>query len=238
MPGPDRPPAMLTNGQAVVIDMAVAAVADPLPRRYSRALLLGALREDSGCLPVLNVVYPYLSVTHFYKPGLPGGFVPFLTAGPRLRSNTFLRRAVARYRAAQPASAFVELGRCLHLLIDMGCPVHAQRVAHLTDPYEWYVESHAQALRELPVPCVPDRDEASQLVESLSGFAQAFPADRTNSLWGHALWRLGLREKSDRETCAAQAAALIPMAAGHAAALLRLFLRRAGAAEAPVALAG
>jgi hypothetical protein len=31
---------------------------------------------------------------------------------------------------------------------------------------------------------------------------------------------------------------LIPMAAGHAAALLRLFLRRVGVADAPTALAG
>jgi hypothetical protein len=120
----------------------------------------------------------------------------------------------------------------------MGCPVHAQRVAHLTDPYEWYVEGHARALRALPVPQVPDRDEASELVESLSAVAQAFPADRTNNAWGHLLWRLGLREKADRRTCAAQAEALIPMAAGHAAALLRLFLRRVGVADAPTALAG
>jgi len=77
------------------------------------------------------------------------------------------------------------------------------------------------------VAAVGDVERASTLVESLCLFTQSYPADRTHSPWGHLMWRLGLQRKADGATLAAQARALIPQAAGHAAALLRLFLRRA-----------
>jgi len=230
---------VLTNGQALIIDMAVRALDHPLARRYREALVLGALREDSGFVPGTRVVYESLSLTHFYRPGMPGGLVPFVTPGPRRRADRFFARAVAAYGRGQAAAAFVELGRALHLLADMACPVHAQRVVHfVSDPYEWYVESHASELRELPVAAVGDAERASTLVESLCRFTQSYPADRTHSPWGHLMWRLGFQRKADGATLADQARALIPQAAGHAAALLRLFLRevamtaqpRAGAA--------
>lgn len=215
---------MLTNGQYVVISMAVAHLDDPVVRRHERALVLGALREDSGVMPVLGIVYPYLSFTHFYRPGLPGGLLPFVTAGPRLRIDGFFRRAVDLRAQGAEVAAFFELGRGMHLLADMACPVHAQRVVHATDPYEWYVEGNVASLRRLPVPDVPVPRRASELVASLSTLTQAHPADGTHSAWGHVLWRLGRRKRADRESCRVQAEALIPAAAGHAAALLRLFL--------------
>ena len=223
---------MLTNGQALIIDMAVRALDHPLARRYREALVLGALREDSGFVPGTRVVYESLSLTHFYRPGMPGGLVPFVTPGPRRRADRFFARALAAYGRGRAAAAFVELGRALHLLADMACPVHAQRVVHfVADPYEWYVESHTPELRDLPVASVGDAERASTLVESLCRFTQSFPADRTHSPWGHLMWRLGRHRKTDGVTLAAQARALIPQAAGHAAALLRLFLREAATVE-------
>src|SRR6185295_16065572 len=110
--------------------------------RWKKALLLGAYREDTGYVTSLRFVYAYLSVTHFYRPGLPGGLIPFLTAGPRLRANHFFGRAVRECRRGRVAAGFLDLGRTLHLLVDMACPTHAQRAIHLSDPYEWWVDSH------------------------------------------------------------------------------------------------
>ena len=42
---------MLTNGQVLVIDMAVRALDHPLVSRYRSALVLGALREDTAYVP-------------------------------------------------------------------------------------------------------------------------------------------------------------------------------------------
>lgn len=219
---------MLSGGHYAVIDMAVRALGHPLTTRHARTLALGAFREDTGYLPLLHIVYDYASVTHFYRPGLPGGLIPFLTAGPRLRSDHFFERAVRCWDPDRPAPALIALGRVLHLLVDMACPTHAQRVIHLTDPYEWYVDSHAAELRALPVPEVADLPRASDHIEALARFTQAYPADRTNNGWGHLLWRLGAWKKADSRTCEAQARVLIPRAAGHAAAAIRLFLRRTG----------
>ncbi len=231
---------MLWNGQRIVVDMAVRTLAHPLTTRYRAALVLGALREDVGYLPGLGSVFECLSITHFYRPGLPGGFIPFLSAGPRWRANRLVARAVAEYRAGRSASAFVRLGRAIHLLTDMACPVHARRVVHLIDdPFEWYVEGNAPALEKLPVPPVPDRACASELVDELARHTQRFAPDKTNSPWGRLMGRLHLREKVPARVLSAQARELIPLAAGHAAALLRLFLREAAAGPAalPAALA-
>lgn len=219
---------MLTNGHFIVIDMAVRAVDHPLVTRYARTLVLGAFREDTGYVAPLHLVYPYLSVTHFYRPGLPGGLIPFVVPGPRMRANHFFRRALREHRAGRIASSFIELGRVMHLLVDMACPTHAQRAIHVTDPYEWWVDSHEKALRELAVPAMPDAGRASDIVERLAAFTQDYPADRTQNGWGALMRQLGIYERMDRETVAAQARAIMPVAAGHAAALLRLYLRSCG----------
>src|SRR5439155_24256029 len=100
------------------------------------------------------------------------------------------------------------------------------------DPYEWYVESHATALRALPVPAWPHRARASELVEALARYTQSFAPDRTHSPWGRLLRRIGARSALAARVIAEQAAQLVPAAAGATAALLRLFLRDARAAAA------
>jgi hypothetical protein len=222
---------VLPNGQAAIIDMAVRALDDPLVARHRRTLVLGALREDVGYIPGAGIIFQCLSLTHFYKPGLPGGLVPFLTLGPRRRANTLLAAAVREHAAGRTAAAFVRLGHAAHLLVDMACPVHSHRTVHMIDdPYEWYVEGHAAALRALPVPAWADRPRASDLVEDLARFAQAFAPDGTHSPWGRLLRRAGARTALTMTTIAGQARQLIPAAAGATAALLRLFLREARAA--------
>ena len=218
---------MLWNGQRVVLDMAIRALGHPLTTRYRPALVLGALREDVWYVPLIGAVLERPSLTHFYRPGLPGGLVRFLTPGPRWRADRLFARAVEHYREGRPAAAFVQLGRTAHLLTDMACP-HAQRTVHMiSDSFEWYVEGNAGALENLPVPAVAPRGRASELVEDLARQTQRFAPDTTNSPWGRLLWKAGLRRKIPVPVLSDQARELIPLAAGHAAALLRLFLRQA-----------
>jgi len=219
---------MLPNGQAIVIDMAVRAVDDPLLTRYRAGLLLGALREDVAYIPATRVVFPRLSFTHFYKPGLPGGLVPFVTRGPRRRTNALVARAVAAYTRGGAGIAIIALGRAAHLLVDMACPVHSHRTVHfIDDPYEWYVEGNAAALHALPVPAWPERARPSELVDDLARYAQRFAPDGTRSPWGRLLRRLGVRQALTTAAIAEQARALIPAAAAATASLFRLFLREA-----------
>src|SRR4029453_7872580 len=216
--------------------MAIRALGHPLVTRYRPALVLGALREDVWYVPLCGGVLDRPSLTHFYRPGLPGGLVPLLTPGPRWRGARLFARAVERYREGELAAAVVQLGREAHLLTDMACPVHAQRTVHMiSDSFEWYVEGNARALEILPVPAVATRRRASELVEDLAGQTQRFPADTTNSPWGRLLWKAGMRRKIPVPMLSDQACQLIPLAAGYAAALLRLFLLRAAGDRVPVA---
>ena len=88
---------MLANGLYLIADRAVAAFGAPLAARYRKALILGALREDVLYLPLLRRVTEYPSFSHFYRPGLPGGFLPLLWPGPRSSADRLYRRALAAH---------------------------------------------------------------------------------------------------------------------------------------------
>jgi hypothetical protein len=220
---------MLANGLYLVADMAVRAVDDPLATRYRKALLLGTLREDVLYVPLLKVVSEYPSYSHFYQPGLPGGYYPFLWPGPRFCADRLFKKALADARAGRFAAAFVRVGRILHLITDMSIPSHAHRAAHLSDPFEWYVEGNVGKLAALPLPPIPRATRASELIEGLATFTQRFAPDRTNHPLGRLLRRLGVLEHVDARLAAAQARELVPMAAAYGAALIELFLREARA---------
>lgn len=219
---------MRYNGLCVVIEQATRKLGHPLVSRYREALLLGALREDYWYLWGLGAVVESLSLTHFYGPGLPGGFIPFLTPGTRTKAPWLYRKALALVQAGRTTAAFVQLGRAAHLLTDMACPVHVHRVAHYTDPYEWYVEAHAEQLAARPIPPLPAAPSVVALIEGLARHTQRYAADGTNSLQGRALMALGLRRPLRREEVAAQAEAILPLAISYNAALLDLFLRESG----------
>jgi hypothetical protein len=223
---------MRYNGLCLVIDLAAARLARPVVDRYRRAILLGALREDYVYLPLVGPVES-LSLEHFYGPGLPGGFFPFLTPGTRTKAPYLFRKAVGEAREGRIASAFVQLGRCSHLLTDMACPVHVHRVAHFTDPFEWYVEGNRAALSSVEVPAPPAAASVVELIEGLACFTAQFAADGTNSLHGRVFKRLGLRRALKRDEVGAQARALVPMAASYNAALFALFLEQSGIERSP-----
>jgi hypothetical protein len=223
---------MWFNGFITVIDMALAGMdRSPLFQRHRDALVLGAFREDVWFVPGVEFVLQSASLTHFRRGGLPGGFIPYLWPGAAQRAGRFLERAVREFAAGRDASAFVQLGRAAHPLIDMACPVHAQGVAHAADPFEWCVEALGDELRTLAVPRT-DLPSVESVVESLARLGQGFAADKTTSPWGRVLRRLGRRQPVRAALAREQAKVLIPLAAGHTAALFRLFLRKTQAREA------
>jgi len=219
---------MLANGLALVIDRAVAHLPSGEARRYRKALVLGSLREDVARMPGSARVFEHLSFSHFGGGWLRGGYLPLLWPGPRFKVRRYFRRALALARAGKRAAAFVTLGRACHVLTDMACPVHVHRVIHDSDPFEWYVEMHADQLRAEPTAPLPDGRSPGALVASLAAVTGTCAPDRTRNAFGRLLRRLGLRRPVPGHEIHRQARLLIPQAAAHVAALIRLFLGQAG----------
>jgi hypothetical protein len=216
---------MRYGGLYVVIELALRTFEDERVTRYRDPLLLGSLREDVWHVPVVDVIFEHWSFSHFYKPPLPGGFIPLLWPGPRFKAERFYRRALAAHAAGRTAGGFVQLGRVAHLLTDMCCPVHVHRYVHDTDPYEWYVEGNIQKLLSRPVPEVKDARRASELIQALAAYTRRFRGDASNHHLGRVLRRAGILRGVTAKEAAQQAAELIPLAAGYTAALLRMYLR-------------
>ena len=214
---------MWFNGFITVIDMALREVDEPLLVQHRDALVMGAFREDVCFVPLAHVVFQSPALTHFARRGVPGGFIPFVWPDAVRRTRKFFDRAL---RESAPAAALVQLGRAVHPLVDMACPVHAQGVAHSTDPYEWCVEAMGEELQGLPVPRI-QAATVEEIVADMARLAQQFAADKTNSPWGRWMRRMGLRQPLRAAQAREQARVLIPHAAGCTAALLRLFLQQA-----------
>ena len=196
---------MWFNGFMTVIDMALTRRPHPLLMRYRDALVLGCFREDVWFVGGIDAVVQNPSLSHFCLARVRGGFVPWLTPDAGARTEKLGRRALWEFSQRCVASAMVQLGRALHPLIDMACPVHAQGVAHGNDPFEWCVEAMSEELRALPASA-----------ESYARFA-----DATRGMARHAQgFPIAHARAHD------QARRLIPLAAGHAAALLEIFLAK------------
>jgi len=218
---------MWFNGFMMVIDMALEQADEPVLRRHRDAIVMGAFREDVCFFPLGDLVFQSPSLTHFSRRALPGGFVPLVWPDAARRARKFFDRALSE---ATPAAAFVQFGRAVHPLIDMACPVHAQGVAHSTDPYEWCVEAMGEELKVLAVPRVAARS-VEEAVADMTRLAQQFAADKTNSPWGRVMRRMGLRHPVRAAQAREQARLLIPHAAGATAVLMKLFVERARSFE-------
>jgi hypothetical protein len=113
----------------------------------------------------------------------------------------------------------------MHVVTDLCIPAHANRVAHERDPFEWHIEGNARALAERAVPTIAALPRPSDHVEALARVAKGHAADATTTPLGRVLHKYGLRAKVSAKVARAQAEELIPLAAGHAAAILRRFAR-------------
>lgn len=217
---------MRINGLAMLVDRAVRLCDDPQLTAYRSAIIIGSLREDVSYAPVIGRVFEHWSLSHFYGPPWPGGFVPLLTPGARLAGAYYFGKAVRAYRAGRVAAGYVLLGRVAHLLSDMACPVHVHRYIHDTDTFEWYVEAHVDELAALPVGALPEARSPAAVIASQARFTARFPGDASQHMLGRALKRRGLLRALDKRQVAAQARAIIPVAIAHMAALLRLYIAR------------
>jgi hypothetical protein len=215
---------MRYNGLQLVIRLALAKLDDPLLNRYADALVLGAIREDIVYLQRKKTIREHWSLTHFCGAHLGGGFIPWLTASAPARAQALFERAVQASRSGDQARAFVQLGMASHLLIDMACPVHAARVAHMNDGYEWFVEANGERLAGLPFQVPRQHASVRAIVDALARYTRQFRPDRTNHHWGRLLKALGLRKSLTRAQFSRQAELIIPAAAGHLAAVYRQFI--------------
>jgi len=219
---------MRLNGLYIVVELAARKLADPVVTRYKKPLILGSLREDVWYIPGARFILEHLSFSHFYQPGLPGGFLPVVWPGPRLKADMFYDRALAAQREGRTAAAFVQLGRIAHLITDMACPVHAHRTMHMTDPFEWWVEGNRAKLLALDVPDLPPGERASDFIEGMAIVSQGHRTDETNHLVGRILKKWGFKTSVSAKEAGEQARALIPMAAAYTASMLDLFVRQTG----------
>jgi hypothetical protein len=215
---------MRYNGLQLVIRLAVRKLDHPLLNRYQDALVLGAIREDVRWQPRTRRIWEHWSLSHFSGRYVGGGFIPLLTVSAPRKAQRYVDQAVASWNAGDEARALVLLGMASHLVIDMACPVHASRVAHLTDGYEWYVEANCGQLATLAFEVPFGLRSAYQATDALARYTRQFQPDRTNHHWGRLLKRLGLRRSLTRHDFAAQASQIIPTAAAHLAAVYLLFL--------------
>jgi hypothetical protein len=217
---------MRVNGLQLVVDMAVDALGDPRVSEHRGALVLGTLRENVRFVPGLGVLDEHLSLSHFCGAHLPGGFFPLITVSAARRGGKLFAAALAEKRAGKLASAFVQMGRVAHLVADMACPVHVHRVAHWTDPFEWWVEAHCDELARMPVERPPAAAPRA-LIGALARRTQAHAPDRTHNALGWVLRSVGLRRPRRREELEAQARQIVPDAAGTLATLLAMFVESA-----------
>lgn len=220
---------MLPNGIVVTLDLALEtgeAWGEDEPLLYSM-LLLGLFREDIALLPLpfgQSLSFPSLSLGHLWPLS-------------KWRFSYLYKKSIRLARKKRWAKSYYFLGRSLHVLVDMACPVHAHPVCHyLRDPYERYVEHHAQALKQLPVPNVMN-DAASVSMTSyitrLATQARQEQADRTQSPWGKLAKKAGFCRPLNYAVIAPQAHRLIPLAAGYVRRLLDEYRIQSGLSSIP-----
>jgi hypothetical protein len=171
-------------------------------------------REDVIFIPGLARAFPSPSLSHLWPLA-------------KMRFALLYRQAVKRARRGEAVQSAVYLGRAMHVLIDMACPVHAQAVAHyLRDPYERYVDTHAQELATMPLPTLPATLEKASVTEIIALIAHASrseTADLTQSPWGRLLKSIGRRRSLSYQQIAPQAQRLIPLTAACLRVLLQKF---------------
>lgn len=225
---------MRYNGLQLAIEMAITKLDHPYLKENEDLLFLGTIREDVIYIPWFRRVWEHWSFSHFYGPSKPGGYLPFLWPSAPSKADFYYEKSVQAWKSGNPLRALVLLGQVSHLVIDMACPTHAQRVAHSSDGYEWYVEAQYEELKgksfsEAKIQNPNEKSYVFALTASMANLAQKHAADRTHHLWGEILKKLGLRKTLSRDVFKSQAEELIPACAGHLTSLYKKFLQDTGA---------
>ena len=206
---------MLPNGLLLTLDLAVSQEVTLTSACYG-AVVLGLFAEDTVVLPGTAIENP--SLGHLW---------------PRSKRHCqkLYDRAVGQSLGGKQQRALYTLGRAIHVLADMACPVHAQAVWHyLEDPYELYVDAHCPDLATIDIPPLPQDWTPESLVTSLAMAAQQHIADRTQSPWGKLMKKSRRRKPLTRRDVMPQAQQLIPLAAAHIRALVLGFQQQTSGA--------
>ncbi len=86
---------------------------------------------------------------HFYDPVVGGGLFGFLPSA-RWVGCWYFRRAVRAYVRGDFVRSYVLLGRCCHVLMDVGVPAHSNNLPHLLrgDCFEAFLDGEERFLRD------------------------------------------------------------------------------------------
>ena len=169
---------MLPNGLILTLDMALVGLSEQTQREYPVSqtqyawCVLGMFREDVIFVPGLARALPSPSLSHHWPLA-------------KWRFLWLYKKAVRHARRGHTVQSAVNLERAMHVLIDMACPVHAKFVGHyLRDPYERYVDAHAQELVAMALPVLEALDgklTLSGLITLIAHVARREAADLTQS---------------------------------------------------------
>ncbi|MEW5905488.1 MAG: hypothetical protein AB1734_01770 [Elusimicrobiota bacterium] len=214
-------------------------------KEYAQAVLAGVKAEDDG----------FRYVRHFYNPAAPDkGLLRYDNAlkwgaigYPENPDNDWdWEDAKAYYRAGDKRKAYKALGHVVHLLQDLGVPMHTRMIPHITAPenrFETYFNDMAKDLGGLP-PQYWQTDEpvtAKGVKEKFEAVADltfsAFTLDgRTVNFDDHYTQGGILKTPSD-DTLDLMGRHLFPKTIAHTAGLMRAFhaqVNPAAYAQAPV----
>ncbi|MDH5682418.1 MAG: zinc dependent phospholipase C family protein [Spirochaetota bacterium] len=217
---------MLYNGLYSIARNAIRLMPkESLIQKYQSAVYMGSFREDVEYFPLIHRVTQHHSFTHLTGRLLPGGYIPLLWPGPVWKAKKYYKKALLEFEKGNMAQSFVDLGRVSHILTDMACPNHVNRVIHENlDRYEVYLEKHVRELSEIDTPLISSELSIKELILGLCRFTQGFPVDRTNNPIGRLLKKLGLVKSQSREALKEQARAIFPVAVAYNVALFEKFI--------------
>jgi hypothetical protein len=202
-------------------------------KEYAQAVLEGVKAEDAG-LRALN---------HFYDPHNPGmtltrksqtAFKWGAIGYPENPDNDWdWEDAKAYYRAGDKQKAYKALGHVVHLLQDLGVPMHTRMITHITAPenrFEAYfsdmVKKNAGSLppqywqAEEPVTAKGVKEKFEAVADLTFG---AFTLDGRTVSYDDYYTQGGILKTPSDDTLNAMGRHLFPKTIAHTAALMRAF---------------
>jgi hypothetical protein len=201
-------------------------------KEYAQAVLEGVKAEDAGLRSLHHFYDPYspeTALTRKSQTALKWGAIGY----PENPDNDWdWEDAKAYYRAGDKRKAYKALGHVVHLLQDLGVPMHTRMITHLTSPenrFEAYFNNMAEDLGGLP-PQYWQAEEsvtAKDIKEKFEAVAYltfgAFTLDGRTVSYDDYYTQGGILKTPDDDTLNAMGRHLFPKTIAHTAGLMRAF---------------
>jgi hypothetical protein len=110
---------------------------------YEKYIEQGCYNEDNIRL---GSDYHIYGTDHFYHPFKKQGYFRF-SGNAKEKGLHYFSKAVNLYNKNDQKTAFIFLGRCLHMLADMASPSHTKLEFHFVDIFEHYIDNLALTFR-------------------------------------------------------------------------------------------